>query len=978
MHEKVRLDVLKLRMNVSMTSKIHRPSSSSNRLSAVALPLLFLGLCSLLTAGQNSVVSTQNYLYAVDGGAPATLWVYDLNNGFNLVKQISIPIHYTGFGIRGFVISAATSVLYISHGCYYDLSSYCKGIGGYLAKYDLATDQLIWDKSYPFGVDSFSVSANGQTIYMPVGERSSSALWEIIDSNGNVTGSINTGQTGPHNTIVSNSGAHVYMGSTQANYLVVANSSNNSVIQKIGPTVNGVRPFTINSKETLAFTTSTGLLGFQVGDIVTGKILYTVSVPGNFVAKCPASLGQPCSHGISLSPDDKEIYLVDKYNNYVHVFDVSNLPGAVPALLASIPLTHAYADSGWITHSRDGRHVFVGDSGDVIDTSTRSIVGYMPGLNQTSKFQELWLQNGTPTFAPLSRSGVGYATTPSSSTVTLSATSLTFGTQTIGTTSTPQSATLSNTGTSAVSIASVAIAGADPGDFHETNTCGSSLAAQSNCTITVTFSPTVSGARTASVTITDSDSSSPQSISLSGSGASPATGPAAKVSPTSLSFSAQTVGSTSSGQAVTLSNPGGASLQITNISITGDFSFTDNCGASVAVGAQCTIILVFKPTATGTRTGTLSVSDDAPGSPHTVMLSGVGSSSSTAVNHYVYVVAPGLIYVYDMDNGFALSKTLSVPPTRTMGPIQLRGAVGDAASGKFYISYGGDVSGASLLQYSLVSNSVVWSKTYSFGADSMSISPDGTKIYFPTGEGAYTQGVWQIIDTNSGNPIGQINSGGGGPHNTITNFSGTHVYLGPRYSNNVVLANTNPPSVVRNIGPVSGGVRPFTINSAETLAFITTSGKVGFYYADINTGKILSWICPPGYCWTSGSYNGISGVSHGISLSPDETELYLLDLPYNRVHVFNVSNLPATAPVDVADIPLNCKLPNEGWLQHSRDGRFVIVGDCGDVIDTSTRKIVANMPQLLNTRIWNEVDFSNGVPSFTPLSRNQGGYKNQP
>src|SRR5258708_12165659 len=98
---------------------------------------------------------------------------------------------------------------------------------------------------------------------MPVGERSTSKLWEIIDSNGNVTGSINTGQTGPHNTIVSNSGAHVYIGSTQANYLVVADTSNNSIIQKIVPTVNGVRPFTINSNYPLPFPTSPGFLPFH-------------------------------------------------------------------------------------------------------------------------------------------------------------------------------------------------------------------------------------------------------------------------------------------------------------------------------------------------------------------------------------------------------------------------------------------------------------------------------------------------------------------------------------------------------------------------------------------------------------------------------------------------------------------------------------------------------------------------------------------
>ena len=353
---------------------------------------------------------------------------------------------------------------------------------------------------------------------------------------------------------------------------------------------------------------------------------------------------------------------------------------------------------------------------------------------------------------------------------------------------------------------------------------------------------------------------------------------------------------------------------------------------------------------------------------------------SGAPNHYVYVFPPGSIDVYDMDNNFALVKSVPFPLTKGQSPVYLRGAVASVATGMLYLSYGSNTSGGSMLKYDLVKDAIVWQQTYSFGIDSMSISPDGQKIYMPTGEGAYTQGVWEVIDANTGAVIGQIDSGGKGPHNTITSLSGSHVYMGPRYSNYLVLGDTGTLSVVRTIGPVmgTGGIRPFTIDGEEKYAYLTTSGFVGFEVSDISTGQNLYWVCPPGFCWTSGSFNSISGVAHGISLSPDEMEIYLIDLPYNHVHVFDVAGLPGAAPVDVADIPLNCTLSDEGWLQHSRDGRFVWVGDCGDVIDTSTRKIVANMPSLLNTRIFNEIDFLNGVPSFSPLSRNQGGYGSQP
>jgi Cep192 domain 4 len=353
----------------------------------------------------------------------------------------------------------------------------------------------------------------------------------------------------------------------------------------------------------------------------------------------------------------------------------------------------------------------------------------------------------------------------------------------------------------------------------------------------------------------------------------------------------------------------------------------------------------------------------------------IAPHAAATTNHYVYVIAPGAVYVYDMDNSFALVKSVAVSQLHTLGATQIRGVVASATSGMMYITYGStNCTGGSMLKYDLTKDTVVWAQNYSFGIDSMSISPDGSKIYMPIGESCLTLGTWEVIDANTGSPIGQLNSGGLGPHNTITNLSGTRIYMDPRRSDFLVVGDTSTLTPIRTIGPFSSQARPFTINAEETYAFTTISGSVGFYVSDINTGNNLFWVCPPGYCWTSGSYNGISGVAHGISLSPDEAELYLIDLPYNRVHVFDPSPLPGSPPVDVADIPLSCKLANEGWLQHSRDGRFVFVGDCGDVIDTSTRKVVANMPQLLNTRIWNEVDFVSGVPSFSPLSRNQGGY----
>jgi len=202
----------------------------------------------------------------------------------------------------------------------------------------------------------------------------------------------------------------------------------------------------------------------------------------------------------------------------------------------------------------------------------------------------------------------------------LSPTSLTFASQSVGTTSAAQTVTLSNTGTATLTISSIVASG----DFAETDNCGGSLASGGNCSISVTFTPTASGTRTGSSSVTDNASGSPQTVGLTGTGAAPTT--TASLSPTSLTFASQTVGTTSAAQTVTLSNTGTATLAISSIVASGDFAQTNNCGGSLAVGGNCAINVTFSPTASGTRTGSLRATDNTSGSPQTVSLTGAGSS----------------------------------------------------------------------------------------------------------------------------------------------------------------------------------------------------------------------------------------------------------------------------------------------------------------------------------------------------------------
>jgi len=214
--------------------------------------------------------------------------------------------------------------------------------------------------------------------------------------------------------------------------------------------------------------------------------------------------------------------------------------------------------------------------------------------------------------------------------VSLSPRSLSFGTIEVGSSGTPQPITLTNTGQSTLTLTGkspIAITGANPSDYTQTNNCGAQVLPNASCTITVTFKPQDSGSRTGNVTITDNANDSPQNVSLNGSGAAPT----ATLSPTTDNFGSITVGVTSSAMASTLTNTSNIyTLSVNSIAITGanaaDFSQTTTCpvGRTLAARANCTISVKFKPTAKGTRTATLTESDNTDAGSHTITVSGTG------------------------------------------------------------------------------------------------------------------------------------------------------------------------------------------------------------------------------------------------------------------------------------------------------------------------------------------------------------------
>jgi hypothetical protein len=162
------------------------------------------------------------------------------------------------------------------------------------------------------------------------------------------------------------------------------------------------------------------------------------------------------------------------------------------------------------------------------------------------------------------------------------------------------------------------------------------------------------------------------------------------------------------------------------------------------------------------------------------------------------------------------------------------------------------------------------------------------------------------------------------------------------------------------------------VDEERAMVYTTERGLLGFRVFD--PARFKRYVVGfKGFTWNPRF--GPNPPSHGLSLAPDRPELWILDAPNSAVHVFDVSALPRGRPRALEDIRLSKPLSGDenpcshncgriGFLRHSADGRFVYVGDSGDVIDAQTRERVANVEPLHNSRVFFEVDFVAGRPIF--------------
>jgi 6-phosphogluconolactonase (cycloisomerase 2 family) len=264
-----------------------------------------------------------------------------------------------------------------------------------------------------------------------------------------------------------------------------------------------------------------------------------------------------------------------------------------------------------------------------------------------------------------------------------------FGSVTVGQSSGSKLLTLTNTGGQALSVTSISVTGSNPGDFVATPNCSlpTVLSPNATCTISLIFSPTVAGARQASLATTDNAPGSPQLIPLSGIGAAPL--PAVTLVPGSLTFATTTQGSTSTAQTITVTSLGPGPLHISSVLPGGanpaDFQLSNACSGAYPAGATCNIVVTFSPLGAGQRSATITINDDAPDSPQSAQLTGTGAAPPPGTP--IVKLAPASISFGTVTQGAAVGAQIVTLTSSGTGPLHIASvALGGTNSSDFSIT----------------------------------------------------------------------------------------------------------------------------------------------------------------------------------------------------------------------------------------------------------------------------------------------------
>jgi hypothetical protein len=321
-----------------------------------------------------AVPGIRNYLEYGGHG----LLVYDIDHGHRLIKRIpTAGLNSKGIpnNVKGICASVVTKRIYIS-------------TIEQLMCLDLLTEKLLWERSYEGGCDRMSITPDGRKLFLPSLE---GAFWNVVRGEDGEAVTRIVANSASHNTIVGLQGDEAYLAGLHSPHLAVASTGTNEILRTVGPFASSIRPFTVNGRQTLCFVNVNDLLGFEVGDLRTGRKRYRVEVAG--FEKGPTKRHGCPSHGIGLTPDESEIWLTDAHNSRLHIFDATVIP---PRQVANMVLKD---EPGWITFSIDGQYAYP-STGDVIDVKSRKIVAQLKDEAgrpvQSEKLMEIDFQGGEP------------------------------------------------------------------------------------------------------------------------------------------------------------------------------------------------------------------------------------------------------------------------------------------------------------------------------------------------------------------------------------------------------------------------------------------------------------------------------------------------------------------------------------------------------------------------------------------------------
>ncbi len=291
--------------------------------------------------------------------------VLDAKNNYNFVKRIQtwdVPASQNALQVSGVAASPVTQLIYVA-------------TRGKLGAFDLTTDKMAWENAYDGECcERPQVSPDGATLYVGSDLKD---FWYVINAKTGalITKIMTPESAGAHNLNLSQDGKLIFMSPSLHKVISIADASTNKVIKTI-PFSDNTRVFVINHDASLIYSNTNNFLGFEIADVKTGKVTQHVEVEGfgwrekwNATPRPRVPHGCP-SHGIALTVDEKELWLADGMNNYIHVFDNTVMP---PKQIDSIKTT---SGPFWITLGVDGKLAYV-SSGDIIDVKTRKIVGQM-------------------------------------------------------------------------------------------------------------------------------------------------------------------------------------------------------------------------------------------------------------------------------------------------------------------------------------------------------------------------------------------------------------------------------------------------------------------------------------------------------------------------------------------------------------------------------------------------------------------------